>query len=156
MGSAKFFSSMSLSNYGPHSDKMMAMVTKLMTLPFSVWLWKTLGTVGCAMFCGTVPFSTSIIYWPCSEKMMTMTMTIIEGSWPEWCISIIYYAWDTPFWSGTLKMMMTLPFSLCLWKTLRSMGCARFCSSVPLSKPVSLLATCMLCVSQSVQYIVSA
>ena len=28
----------------------------------------------------------------------------IEGSWPEWCISTIYHAWDTSFWSGTLEM----------------------------------------------------
>ena len=26
-----------------------------------------------------------------------------EGSRTEWCISTIYHAWDTPFWSGTLK-----------------------------------------------------
>ena len=28
----------------------------------------------------------------------------IKGFWPEWCISTIYHAWDTPFWLGTLKM----------------------------------------------------
>ena len=28
----------------------------------------------------------------------------IEGSRPEWCISAIYHAWDTPFWSGTLDI----------------------------------------------------
>ena len=28
----------------------------------------------------------------------------IEGSQPECCISTIYYAWETPFWSGTLNM----------------------------------------------------
>ena len=27
----------------------------------------------------------------------------IEGSRPEWCISPIYHAWDTPFWLGTLE-----------------------------------------------------
>ena len=31
----------------------------------------------------------------------------IEGSRPEWCISTIYHAWDTPFWSGTLDMQPT-------------------------------------------------
>ena len=28
----------------------------------------------------------------------------IKGFRPEWCISTIYHAWDTPFWSGTLDM----------------------------------------------------
>ena len=28
----------------------------------------------------------------------------IEGFQPEWCISTIYHAWDTPFWLGTLEM----------------------------------------------------
>ena len=28
----------------------------------------------------------------------------IKGFRPEWCISSIYPAWDTPFWSGTLHM----------------------------------------------------
>ena len=28
----------------------------------------------------------------------------IEGSRPEWCISAVYHAWDTPFWSGTLDI----------------------------------------------------
>ena len=26
-----------------------------------------------------------------------------KGSQLEWCISAIYHAWDTPFWSGTLE-----------------------------------------------------
>ena len=28
----------------------------------------------------------------------------MEGFQPEWCISTIYHAWDTPFWSGTLEI----------------------------------------------------
>ena len=32
----------------------------------------------------------------------------IEGSWPEWCISTIYHAWDTPLWSGTLDFSKNL------------------------------------------------
>ena len=28
----------------------------------------------------------------------------VEGFRPEWCISTIYHAWDTPFWLGTLKL----------------------------------------------------
>ena len=28
----------------------------------------------------------------------------IEGFKPEWCITTIYHAWDTPFWSGTLDI----------------------------------------------------
>ena len=31
-------------------------------------------------------------------------MIHIEGSRPEWCISTIYHAWDTPFWLGTLDI----------------------------------------------------
>ena len=26
----------------------------------------------------------------------------VSGFWPEWCISTICHAWDTPFWSGSL------------------------------------------------------
>ena len=29
----------------------------------------------------------------------------IKGSQPEWCISTIYHAWDTPFWLETLEML---------------------------------------------------
>ena len=29
----------------------------------------------------------------------------IKGSRPEWCISTIYHAWETPFWSGTLDIL---------------------------------------------------
>ena len=29
----------------------------------------------------------------------------IEGFWPEWCLSTIYHAWDTPFWLGILDML---------------------------------------------------
>ena len=28
----------------------------------------------------------------------------IEGFRPEWCVSSIYHAWETPFWSGTLDI----------------------------------------------------
>ena len=31
-----------------------------------------------------------------------------EGSRPEWCVSTIYHAWDTPFWSGTLDFLLFL------------------------------------------------
>ena len=31
----------------------------------------------------------------------------IEGFCPEWYISSIYHAWDTPFWSGTLGIRHT-------------------------------------------------
>ena len=30
----------------------------------------------------------------------------IEGFGPEWCISAIYHALDTPFWLGTLEHTM--------------------------------------------------
>ena len=30
----------------------------------------------------------------------------IEGSRPEWCISSMIYSRDTPFWSGTLDMLL--------------------------------------------------
>ena len=32
----------------------------------------------------------------------------IKGSLPEWCISTIYHAWDTPFWSGTLDIVYVI------------------------------------------------
>ena len=32
----------------------------------------------------------------------------IEGFRPEWCISTIYRAWDTPFWSGTLDICLQI------------------------------------------------
>ena len=35
----------------------------------------------------------------------THTCLHIEGFQPEWCISTIYHAWDTPFWSGTLDIL---------------------------------------------------
>ena len=28
-----------------------------------------------------------------------------EGFRPNWCVSTIYHAWDTPFWSGTLEII---------------------------------------------------
>ena len=31
-----------------------------------------------------------------------------EGFRPEWCISTIYHAWDTPFWLGTLDLVPIL------------------------------------------------
>ena len=30
----------------------------------------------------------------------------IEGSRPEWCISSMIYSRDTPFWSGTLDIIL--------------------------------------------------
>ena len=30
----------------------------------------------------------------------------IEGSRPEWCISSMIYSRDTPFWSGTLNIVV--------------------------------------------------
>lgn len=49
-----------------------------------------------------------------------------------------------------------IPCSRFLWKTLRSMGWAKLRSKMPRSAPVTLLATWMLCVCQSDQYMVSA
>ena len=37
----------------------------------------------------------------------------IEGSRPEWCISTIYHACDTPFWLGTLELCCTMPATVC-------------------------------------------
>ena len=36
----------------------------------------------------------------------TTCLRYIEGSRPEWCISTVYHAWDTPFWSGTLHIIL--------------------------------------------------
>ena len=39
------------------------------------------------------------------EKMFMCICTLyIDGFRPEWCISTIYHAFDTPFWPGTLDM----------------------------------------------------
>ena len=32
----------------------------------------------------------------------------IKGSWPEWCISSMIYSRDTPFWSETLEIILTI------------------------------------------------
>ena len=32
----------------------------------------------------------------------------MEGFRPEWCISTTYHAWDTPFWLGTLDLLLQL------------------------------------------------
>ena len=36
-------------------------------------------------------------------------MLKIKGFWPDWCISTIYHAWDTPFWSATPEMLQRGP-----------------------------------------------
>ena len=38
------------------------------------------------------------------SRACTLHCQDIESFWPEWCISIIYHAWDTPFWLGTLEL----------------------------------------------------
>ena len=42
--------------------------------------------------------------YPVVHLMWSMCQRHIEGFWPEWCISTVYHAWDTPFWPGTLEM----------------------------------------------------
>ena len=37
--------------------------------------------------------------------IMLTTRRAIKGFPPEWCISTIYHAWNTPFWSGILKIL---------------------------------------------------
>ena len=47
-------------------------------------------------------------FWTWRQKHFFLRQTScsldIEGSRPEWCISTIYHAWDTPLWSGTLDI----------------------------------------------------
>ena len=38
-------------------------------------------------------------------NIFTASDMYIKGFRPEWLISTIYHAWDTPFWSGTLDML---------------------------------------------------
>ena len=57
------------------------------------------------------------IYTPCNKFLATAKVGLIhydsfcgggshfEGFRPDWYISTIYYAWDTPFWSGTLDIV---------------------------------------------------
>ena len=40
-------------------------------------------------------------------RQQSEALIYIEGFRPEWCISTIYHAWDTPFWSGTLDIYWT-------------------------------------------------
>ena len=54
----------------------------------------------------------------------------IEGFRPEWGISTIYHAWDTPFWLGTLSMhhwllqvLTTSQWLLLQIKAMRSAAC---------------------------------
>ena len=42
--------------------------------------------------------------WFNTISNMKYLWVYFEGFWPEWCISKIYHAWDTPFWSGTLDL----------------------------------------------------
>ena len=43
--------------------------------------------------------------------IVPLRMANIEGFRPEWCISTIYHAWDTPFWLGTLNIHSALSLS---------------------------------------------
>ena len=47
----------------------------------------------------------------CCLLHIVLGLAYFEGSRPEWCISTIYHAWDTPFWSGTLDF--PFPTSAC-------------------------------------------
>ena len=42
----------------------------------------------------------------------------IEGFRPEWCISTIYHAWDTPLWSWTLDMKYYTSQPATIWSTI--------------------------------------
>ena len=48
--------------------------------------------------------------YPCShQRHMTMNIhSHLKGFRPEWCISTIYHASDTPFWSGTLDIIVQI------------------------------------------------
>ena len=52
------------------------------------------------------PIFSIIAISTCTTNYDTVTtyykLTIIEGFQPEWCISTIYHAWDTPFWPAIL------------------------------------------------------
>ena len=65
-----------------------------------------------------------VSYQEGSATLLTVYRIAIEGFQPEWCISTIYHAWDTPFWSGTDKLchsslspcpkhLWTIPLCLC-------------------------------------------
>ena len=54
---------------------------------------------------GAGVFTCPFLYWGFSGGWGGGCLHVplcIEGFRPEWCISTIYHAWDTPFWSGTL------------------------------------------------------
>ena len=56
----------------------------------------------------TVPGEFSSLYDSPQITISYLLITKIMGSRPEWCISTIYHAWDTPFWLGTLEMDYTV------------------------------------------------
>ena len=89
-------------------------------------LVKGLAVQTCSL-CGTVRYTTlrvNILWDACSTVSLLpnvcdtpllylttclwhdqhMLLPHIEGFWPEWWISTIYQAWDTPFWSGILDL----------------------------------------------------
>ena len=41
----------------------------------------------------------------CTSGTELLRQLHLKGFQPAWCISTIYHAWDTPFWSGTLDML---------------------------------------------------
>ena len=53
----------------------------------------------------------------------------LEGFQPEWCISTIYHAWDTPFWLGTLEYIYTLSEhnNNTYWQNMEHMQCSTKC-----------------------------
>ena len=68
--------------------------------PFILMCWLLSSSVDSSIYIGVLV--TLFIYWLihlywCGQH--------IKGFRPEWCISTIYHAWDTPFWSGTLDII---------------------------------------------------
>ena len=64
-------------------------------------------------FCSKVAWrSSDVLYgwwrWLWRSPVSMLTMDHFEGFWPEWYISTIYHAWDTPFWLGTLNWSFAL------------------------------------------------
>ena len=41
-----------------------------------------------------------------TKELAILSGLDIEGSQPEWCISTIYHAWNTPFWLGILDIVL--------------------------------------------------
>ena len=92
-------------------------------------------------------FVLKILWCVCVCVCVRMTVyAYIEGSQPERCISIIYHAWDTPFWSGTLSMLVCMFSCVCVWERERDNVYVHTQVRAHASCACEFACVCILCV----------